>query len=130
MKRPTPPADTRSALGLQGEQAAERFLRGLGYRVLARRYDTPMGELDLVMQSGRTIVFVEVKTRADRRLADPQDAVRSAKLDRMRRAATIFLRATHRENVPARFDVVAVVMPPPGGSKSADSPQIEHFQDV
>ncbi|QOJ15562.1 MAG: YraN family protein [Planctomycetia bacterium] len=122
--------DPRSAMGLLGEQAAERFLRKLGYRVLARRYQTPMGELDLVMQSGDTVVFVEVKTRADRRLADPQDAVRSAKLGRMRKAATAFLRATRRESMPARFDVVAVVIPSPRESESADSPQIEHFQDI
>ena len=51
------------SLGQRGEEAAERYLKRRGYKVLARGNRLRPGELDLVMLDGRTIVFVEVKTR-------------------------------------------------------------------
>jgi len=51
-------------LGLRAEQLAALVLRCKGYRVLARRYRTPAGEIDLIARRGGTIAFVEVKARA------------------------------------------------------------------
>ena len=50
-------------LGRRGEDAAARFLKRLGYKILARSRRLAPGEFDLVALDGRTIVFVEVKTR-------------------------------------------------------------------
>ena len=51
------------SLGERGEMAAARFLKRLGYHILARHLDLPLGELDIIAVDGRTVVFVEVKTR-------------------------------------------------------------------
>ena len=56
------------ALGLAGEDAACAELRRRGYEILARRYRTRRGEIDIVARDGGTVVFVEVKTRGRRRL--------------------------------------------------------------
>ncbi len=117
-------ADPRRAMGATGEQLAEDFLRARGLRPVARQFATPVGELDLVMCDGPTVVFVEVKTRRDRRLADPQDAINTGKRQRMLRAARWFLHARGWEHRPCRCDVVAVILPPDG------PPQIEHFPDA
>ena len=66
--------DARIELGRVGERLAEQLLHKHGLKTVARRFTTPVGELDLVMRDGDTVVFVEVKTRRDRDLADPQDA--------------------------------------------------------
>jgi putative endonuclease len=50
--------------GLSGESVAAWFLRLQGYRILARRYRTPAGEVDIVARRGTCLVFVEVKARA------------------------------------------------------------------
>jgi putative endonuclease len=95
-------AETR---GRRAESLAAWFLRFKGYRVLARRYKTPVGEIDLIVRRGRQIAFVEVKLRdtAD----DGLLAVGAAGRRRIARAAEMWL-AAHPVAVglDLRFDVV------------------------
>jgi putative endonuclease len=117
-------SEQRQQLGQRGEQEAERFLRQRGLRVLARRYRTTAGELDLVAADGVTIVFVEVKTQTTRGAADPEEKVRRDKRNRMVRAARAFVRQKRLDERPCRFDIVAVVCPTDG------PPEVRHFEDV
>lgn len=116
--------DQRHELGLLGEQAAERFLRRLGLRTLARRFNTPAGELDLVMRAGETVVFVEVKTQTDAQRLDPEERVGSQKRTRLIRAAHWFIHQHQLEDQPARFDVVSVLLAP------GAQPEVQHFADA
>jgi hypothetical protein len=56
--------DARQSLGHAGEDAACAELRRRGYTIVARRYRTRAGEIDIVARDGRTLVFVEVKARS------------------------------------------------------------------
>jgi putative endonuclease len=116
--------DPRHQLGRRAEELAEKFLRRAGLKTVARRFSTPLGEIDLVMRQGDTVVFVEVKARRSADLADPQDAVGSDKQRRLLRTARLFLRQRGWEDRPCRFDVVGVVWPEKG------SPSIEHLPDA
>jgi putative endonuclease len=116
--------DPRHALGKRGEAAAERHLRRLGMRVVARRYRTPFGELDLVMSEGATLVFVEVKTLRSDTLEQPHERIRSAQERRLLRAARSFLAERRCADRPCRFDVVAVTWPADG------PPQVTHHADA
>jgi len=116
--------DPRQQLGLEGERLAERYLRSQGLKTVARRFRTPVGEIDLVMQAGESIVFVEVKTLRSRSLADPEDKIRTPKQRKLALAANWFLRKKGWEDRPCRFDVVAVVRPLLG------PPEIEHLPDA
>lgn len=117
-------ADPRHATGKSGEQLAEAHLRRLGCRSIATNFTTPVGELDLVMQDGDTVVFVEVKTRADRRFAEPHEAVTAAKQAKLLRAAAWFLQRRGWIERPCRFDVVTIV------TGDGPQPRIEHFRDA
>jgi putative endonuclease len=75
--------------GLRAEQIAALLMRLKGYRVLARRFAVSGGEIDLVVQRGRTIAFVEVKARDD--LDAAMEAITEAKRRRIGRAARIWL---------------------------------------
>ncbi len=114
----------RSELGLQGERLAEAFLKQRGLKTLARRFSTPVGELDLVMREAETIVFVEVKTQRDRAFKDPQEQVTLAKQRKLLKAAQWFLNRKRWTDKPCRFDVIAVVLP------EGAEPEIEHFPDA
>lgn len=116
--------DARHELGLQGERLAESFLRERGLKTVARRFNTPVGELDLVMCERDTLVFVEVKTLRDRRFDDPENRVTAGKQRKLLKAAKWYLTRKRQTERPCRFDVVAVVLSDTG------EPEIEHFADA
>jgi putative endonuclease len=98
-------------LGRRGEDAAARYLAGLGYRILERGRRLRAGELDLVALDGRTVVFVEVKTRQGADHGSPADAVDRRKQTRLTRAALAYLKRHRLLDRPSRFDVVSIVWP-------------------
>ncbi len=116
--------DPRHQLGLRGEAAAESHLRQRGLRVIARRFATRAGEIDLIMSDRACVVFVEVKTLTSDRLQDPRERVHPRKRQRLIRAARWFLRMRGWEERAARFDVVTVVIPEKG------EPVIDHLVDA
>lgn len=110
-------------LGLRGEDAAARFLRGRGYKIVARGDRSSLGELDIVAVDGRTVVFVEVKTREDLAGGDPLEAVDAAKQRRLSRVATGWLKRHGLLGSTCRFDVVSVHWP-----QGVRRPQIVHVE--
>jgi putative endonuclease len=100
-------------LGLSGEALAEDHLRGLGYQIVERDLRTPLGQLDLVAMDGKTLVFVEVKTRAGHGYGYgyglPQEAVDAKKIRKLRQLGLYYLKVRpHRGSV--RFDVVGLTV--------------------
>ncbi len=108
------PAPARVAAfvnGVSAEARAAEYLGARGYKILARRYKTPHGEVDLVAQNDRTIVFVEVKARA--RLDDAAYAVTVRQQRRIIDAAQEWLSAhPEHDGFDLRFD--ALLMAPKG----------------
>ena len=101
-------ADYRQALGLQGEDLAVRELQRRGYAILARRYRTRFGEIDIVAQDGDAVVFVEVKARRTARFGSAAESIPSWKQRRIAAMALDYLAWCNRLNEPCRFDVVAI----------------------
>jgi len=107
---PRPPRPERLAafrLGLSAESRAAMLLIAKGYRIVARRWKTPVGEIDIVARRRRDLVFVEVKARGD------LDAAAEAVTERGRRriiAAAEFWLASHPGDAESfiRFDVILV----------------------
>lgn len=98
----------RRALGAKGEDVAAGYLEGLGYRIVERNFRCPLGEIDVVAQTGGTVVFCEVKTRRSARWGEPSEAVNPSKQARIRRLGAVWLaeRAVRARDV--RFDVVSI----------------------
>ena len=115
----------RKLLGRWGEKRCERFLKRKGLKTLTRNFSCKTGEIDLIMvDSDRTMVFVEVKTRADESFGPSESAVTSAKKTKMCRAARYFLATNKIEDRPLRFDVVTIVL----GEKGPV--QIRHYENA
>ncbi len=109
-------------LGLQGERAAERFLKRQGYLIVARGERGRIGELDLVAVDGRVVVFVEVKTRRSDVAGLPEEAVTPAKQAKLTKLALAYLKRHDLLENSARFDVVSVTWP-----QESRRPNIEHL---
>jgi putative endonuclease len=110
MTRATEP-DRRRAAEIRGRRAetiAAWWLRLKLYRVLARRYRSGAGEIDLIVRRGRTLVFVEVKQRPD--ATEGLLAVKPAARKRIARAAELWIgRHPSLAGLDRRFDIVVAV---------------------
>jgi putative endonuclease len=112
-------------VGQRGEELAARFLERQGFAILARNLRSRLGEIDLIARDGRTLVFVEVKTRRGQGGDPPQAAVDRRKQGRLARLAVEYLARARGGPQACRFDVVAVTLAvddPAGGV-----PRLEHF---
>ena len=101
-------ADSRQSLGVLGESLACDELRRRGYEILARRYRTRLGEIDIIARDGRTMVFVEVKARNGPEFGGAAAAVTVWKQRRVALMATDYLARRRVGDCPCRFDVVAI----------------------
>jgi putative endonuclease len=127
-----PAQDTRNRLGAHGERLAASHLERAGYRVLERNARCGrIGEIDIVAQDGRSLVFCEVKTRvagSSRGPATPLDAIGPRKRERIRRLAAEWLRTrpTPGSRPSAiRFDAIGITV-----TSTGDLRNLDHVEDA
>lgn len=109
-------------IGTQAENLACEWLESKGYRLHCQQFVSRWGEVDLVMQDGETLVFIEVKMRRSARYGSPLEAVTVRKQQRLTRSAQAYLlRYPHAG--PLRFDVLGLVF-------KAGLPQWSHVQNA
>ena len=119
----------KDALGRRGEEIAAAYLVTAGFRVLARNWRCPVGEIDIVAHEGPTLVVVEVKTRTTDAFGHPFEAVTPAKLRRLHLLAAAW-QAAHPAEAgrmrprDVRVDVVGILCPASG------EPTVEHLRAV
>jgi len=109
-------------IGSRGEDLASEFLKDAGYRIIARNYKTPIGELDIIAKDGETLVFVEVKARSSNAFGYPFEAVDSRKRHKLKNLALLYLK-NQKKNCAVRFDVISITL---NGTKK----EIEHIKDA
>ena len=117
------PTDPRKERGEAGEDAALGVYVQRGYRLVARNWRCRLGELDLVLVRGDTLVFCEVKTRRGSAFGGGYEAVTWRKRAKLRSLAEAFLQESRARPGATRFDVASVALSPRGS-------QIELFEDA
>jgi len=90
--------------GARAEELCAELLRKAGLRVLARNWRCRHGEIDLIAEEGRTLVFAEVRYRSDARFGGAAESVTAAKRARLLAAARLYL--ARRPDAECRFDVL------------------------
>jgi putative endonuclease len=98
----------RVALGKTGEDLAVRELERRGYAIVARRWRTRRGEIDLIARDGATVVFVEVKAREGDEFGGGAEAITVSKRRRLAQLALEYLACNKLMDCPCRFDVVVI----------------------
>jgi putative endonuclease len=111
-------------LGRRGEKAALSYLRRQGFQILEQSYRFGRGEIDLIAYEGDTLVFIEVKTRFASTHSTPEEAVTPLKQKQIRRIAQAYLYAKRLEDIPCRFDVMALQYATDSGFR------IRHYRDA
>ena len=95
--------------GARWEKTAESFLRSHGLKLLQRNFSSRFGEIDLIMEEEKTIVFVEVKYRKSNEHGSGADAVTFHKQNRISRTAGWYMaKNPHRAEQFCRFDVISI----------------------
>ena len=123
-------ANTRRALGQQGEELAATYLVKLGYDIVARNWRTRSGELDIVARDGDWLVFVEVRARRIGRTASaptlgrPEESVTPRKQLQLVAMADAYL-FEMPWNGPWRIDVIALEIRPDGSVA-----RLNHLRDA
>ena len=115
----------RALLGQWGEKRCEKFLRRKGLKTLTRNFSCKTGEIDLIMVDlDGTVVFVEVKTRANEDFVSAESAITKHKKIKFSRAAKYFIAVNDIKDRPLRFDVVTII---PGQQGKA---KIRHYENA
>jgi putative endonuclease len=111
---------TKQELARIGEDHAARYLRSRGYRVLERNFRARSGEVDIIAEHKRALVFVEVKARSSDEFGQPRDAVTIWKQRRIVNAARSYAARLGGGERSIRFDIVEVFITPEGRVKKVE----------
>jgi putative endonuclease len=114
----------RLSTGSLGETAAARRYQHRGYRVADRNWRCSIGELDLVLTRGDTVVFCEVKARRGSGFGGGWEAVTARKQQKLRALGQTYLLTHGINSRTVRFDVASVLLVP------GRSAQVEVFEDA
>lgn len=121
--------DSRKGIGFLGENIAGRFLESRGYEILAKNYQKPWGEIDLIVKKEGVIVFCEVKTNSKKFINpafNPEVRVNPVKARHIVRTAELLMKSRFaNESGEWRVDIVAVTL-----DKFSQKAQIKHFKNA
>jgi len=102
-------SQTTCLTGARWEKAAEFFLLKQGLRLLQRNFSSRFGEIDLIMEDDKTIVFIEVRFRENAQHGSGAESVTFYKQNRISRTAAWYLaKNPHRATQLCRFDVISI----------------------
>ena len=117
---------TSKLTGAWGEAIAAEYLRKKHYKIIASGYHSRYGEIDLIVQNRKFLVFVEVKLRKSSKFAAAREYVDARKQDKLRMTASMYL-SQNPTNLQPRFDVIEIYAPE--GTATA-TPEIYHMEDA
>lgn len=122
-------SDSAKSIGFLGENIASRFLESGGYRILAKNYQKPWGEIDIIAEKEGIIVFCEVKTNSKKFQGgnfNPELRVNSFKSRHLIRTAELLMKSRFAgENREWRIDIIAVTL-----DKHNQKAHIKHFKNA
>ena len=112
-------------IGKYGEELACKYLESKGYKIKERNYRTFLGEIDIICEYKKNIVFVEVKTRRSDKFGYPEEAINFIKQRKIIKNALCYLSKYHLWGENCCFDVILVRI-----SKDKDIKSIKHIRNA
>lgn len=115
----------KKLIGRWGEQKAAEFLKRKKYHIIGMNYSCRLGEIDLIAENRKYIVFVEVKLRKNDRFAEAKEFVTRSKQDKIIKTASLWLSQNETVKQP-RFDVIEIYAPEGVRSRPVNINHIEN----
>ena len=112
-------------LGIDGENMACDFLQKRGYKIIDRNYRTRRGEIDIIAEKDKTIIFVEVKARKNIRMGNGAESVTNEKIRHMVYAINMYLYQNRLEDRNVRLDAIEI-----NGSTKDCHFRINHIKNI
>ena len=118
--------EKRQKFGKAGEEAAVAFLKKKGYRIVQKNFKTAVGEIDIIAENDKAVIFIEVKTRFGGQFGHPSLAVSPHKQKKLVQTEESFLVRYKIKDRDMRFDVLSVT----GSPDAPDSWNIEPIENA
>lgn len=115
--------DKRKSLGNWGEQIAKEFLLAEGYKLIAENWRNRSGEIDLIMQDGNIVIFIEVRTKESISFGIGVESITAQKRIKIREMAANFLQYKSWWDKPLRFDLITI-------DKNGSEYKITHLKNI
>ena len=96
--------------GIIGEKIAQDYLKNKGYKIIETNFYTRKGEIDIIAQKDKCIIFVEIKTRNNLEYGTPAMAVNFIKKTHIKNSAKIYIHTNKLYGWNVRFDVIEVII--------------------
>lgn len=112
-------------IGKTGELIAARFLDSKKYTIIAQNFWTRLGEIDIIAEDGEVLVFVEVKTRTEKVLGSPYEAITPEKIRRCRKACELYVQQFPQGEKMFRIDAISIVL-----NTKTRRAEVQHFQNI
>lgn len=119
------------SIGLRGEKAAEKYLKGLGYAILETNFCNQsgrrIGEIDIIAKDGEEIVFVEVKTKekTNNNTSLPEENITTSKLYKLSKIATYYISSKKLYSSQYRFDAISIL-----SDSRNNTAQLRHLKNI
>ena len=115
----------KKLVGRFGEQTAAEYLKKKHYKIVGLNYSCRFGEIDVIAENKKYIVFVEVKLRKSDSFAEAREFVTQSKQEKIIKTASLWLQTNETELQP-RFDVIEIYAPEGAASKAVKINHIEN----
>lgn len=122
---------TAKSIGQLGEDAAAKYLKKLGYKIIERNFKNhngrQVGEIDIISQKNGELVFVEVKARNAEKYRDtlPEENITPAKLHKLSKTVHAYLRYKNKPDALYHFDAISVWI-----DSSRKVSKIKHLENI
>ncbi|MBI9072619.1 MAG: YraN family protein [Melioribacteraceae bacterium] len=114
----------KNDIGKLGENLAAMYLIQKGYSIITRNYRHGHGEIDIIAQFQKYMIFVEVKTRKSLEYGTPEEAVTKSKQKQIRKVAEAFINEHDQTDLDYRLDVIAILL------QKNEKPKINHYENA
>lgn len=121
----------RKSMGMEGENLAAKFLKNKGYKIIARNFKNnqgrQLGEIDIIVEKNKEIIFVEVKTRELEKYREtlPEENITPSKLQKLNKIAISYIKMNNFLDKPYHFDAVSVWL-----SKDFKKYEMKHIENI
>ena len=113
----------RHITGKEGEHIATEFLKHIGYKIIEKNFQARQGEIDIIAKDKEEYVFVEVKTRKNKKYGKPIDSIDKRKIEHIKRTISYYLYLNRLQNKFIRIDVIEIY-------ENSNKIQIHHIKQA